>query len=400
MLRIPEAITTRLLKEQLDICERVDAICYRYSFSKREEWMAGVLICTLESYWRVCKTIMALGGNSEEGFVNAHFREPLLPVGIMEIAARDMQKLKIEDSMELIAYSETVACYPDTSLPKNHREKSEDTIESLIIVLTKRLGAGVQHVSPGFSSEWRRTSRIDQDRVCSMHLGLSSIGKNQNIASKRDSGRLLFTTLGTHSIFLGNDPVLHPEAVVFFSGNGNNGCYSPYDVGRGRWRLEVNFSVFNNSEDTYVIYDVYAKVYNRLKELRVLASVAHNMAVQLQIDNSILGEGKSTNLDTNDSLNVKLTLEASIFESLKTTIVFGLHVKYYEIDKNSIVHRTLPSDALFVFQHSREMGRQCHFVSRTAEQIKKRLRDEPSNPDVQEFCRSLLNIFEQHTATS
>ena len=93
-----------------------------------------------------------------------------------------------------------------------------------------------------------------------------------------------------------------------------------------------------------------------------------------------------------------LALDASLFESLKTTVVFGLLVDFYSVQKGSVVKRVLPSDALYVFQHVSDMGSKCHFVSRTINEIKARIKAEAASSDVRDACQSLLKTFDQHIA--
>ena len=239
-------------------------------------------------------------------------------------------------------------------------------------------------------------ARSQGNDVCARKLGTSNLSKTTGHQPRPNSGSVLFVTLTTEDRFLTDDPVSHPEATIIGEGNRQGGVFSPYKLARGSWRLTVHFSVFNNTKLPCVVYDLHAKVYNRVKEMKVPATAGYSMAVQLSIDNSILGQHAPVPLSQGECLNVALAVEASLFETLKTTVVFGLLVDCYTVVGNAPTKRSVPSDALYVFQHVEPMGSKCHFVSRTAEQIRRRMIEEKCKSEVQESCRSLLASFDQH----
>lgn len=410
-MRIPKFIEKDLSEGQRILCAKVISVCRRYSEKSQEELFTGALLYCLEVYLRVCVTIDECGGDTVEGFVQAHFRPQVLPGDVMNIAARAMRKLTFDDANEILALAEELGNFRRWDVAKlgspsfhgsHNSDSSVRTVWSLVEWLSQKI-----------STEWNGStsmheyigappSGIESEYVCSKSLGISRFSKAKGDGFQSDSDRVLFVTLGTDSKFLTDDPVSHPEARIFTEGNPQGGLFSPYDFGRGCWRLTIHFSVFNNTDSTCVVFDLHAKVYNRLKKKPgVLASVGHSMAVELLVDNSILGQHAPVNVDPKDSLNIALSLEASLFETDQTTVVFGLLVDYYLVHGNSPVKCGLTSDALYIFQHKWEWKTsKCHFVARTIEEVRKRMKEEPTNLEVQESCRSLLRIFEQHKELS
>lgn len=370
------------------------AVCRKYPRADQNDWVAAILLHLFESYLRIAVTMerdgdLSVAGRTES-FVRAHQEAPLLPPYLMDIAATAMRYLEVEDSCRLIAFAEESAHF-------RKRGASLRESQALLDALAKEFQRGCGGAVAPREAARRRTSEFEAQRVWETSLGASRTARGRQATAASRDGRLIFLTLGDpRQEFLTDEPVSHPEAIVFAQGNRQGGSFSPYGVGRGSWRLTIHFSVFNNTANSCVVYDLHAKVYNRQKDAKVLATVSHSMSVELLKDNSILGRHAAVNLDPGDSLGVSVALEASVFESPKTTVVFGLLVDFYAIENGAAVTRTLPSDALYVFQHELSMGPGCHFVSRTVDQIRSRMKAEAGNADVQEACRSLLKCFDQH----
>ncbi len=394
-MKIPENIEVDLSGDEGTLCDKALAACQKYSHAAEENWVAGILAYLFESYLRLSVALDANTDASADGrarcFAEAHEAPPLLAPHLMNIAARAMRRLTVRDCCEVVAYAETLAQF-------GHRGASLRGTKALLDWLSKRLRSDTAETQTAAGAERKRASHFIAQQVFETQLGASRLLKMKCGAPSSNTNGLIFLTLGTDDEFLTDDPVSHPEATIFSQGNRQSGLFSPYAIGRGTWRLNIHFSLFNNTKKTLVVYDIHAKVYNRLKDAKVLATVGHSMSVELLKDNSILGKHPPVNLDPKDSLNVDLALEASLFESLKTTVVFGLLIDFYSVENGSAVKRVLPSDALYVFQHVSEMCSKCHFVSRTIDEIKARMKTEAANSEVQDACQSLLKSFDQHIA--
>jgi hypothetical protein len=401
-MKIPDSIMARVPDDFRMIYDQVVAICARYPVSRQNSWSAGVLIFALETYVRIAKSVeMNLERGNEEmvaGIVDAHFADPVLSDSLLELAARSMQKLQVPDAIRIVAYAEEIAARPFPGQSPGYFSASLPVLQELVDLLAARMSPAAG--SSRFQFDVARAPRVAGSTPCRTNLGASRLSRRPagypSGARQTRQGGLVFVTLRTDAEFLTAEPVSRPEGTVFLKGNPKGGLFSPYGIGRGSWRLNIHFSIFNSFPSTVVVYDLHAQVYNRLNDTGVLATVAHTMAVELAQDNSILGTHAPVNLDAGDSLTVSLAMEASVFENPKTTVVFGLAVDYYTVADGSAVRRFLASDALYVFQHSSDMGSKCHFVSRTREAIEERMRNEQGNPEVQSLCRTLVSIMQQH----
>jgi tetratricopeptide (TPR) repeat protein len=169
--------------------------------------------------------------------------------------------------------------------------------------------------------------------------------------------------------------------------------------GRGRWELTVGFTVHNLTPQTISLHDLRAHVYYATGVEMPLMMVIHRARIELTQDNSIFSDGRAFILRPKEVEQIELVMETSLYDTLSTTIVFGLFADYQAVEHKKAVTHRLPSDKIYIFQHQEQFPPgKCHFVARDAAGIRARAQEEPSNKVVQDMCESMEKIYQLHTA--
>jgi hypothetical protein len=383
--------------EESVLLKEVHAICAKYNDADYQKRLTGVLLFCFESYLRIHYCTRQCDGDYTQGFVEAHSAAPLYPSHLMQLGAKWMKTLQLEDRARLVAVAEQSALsFYRLAEIKNSRATGAQKNERTIGIARKAdRGANAGETGDSHLSLKALETPID---VFSKRLGRSPVAIRSGTPSDLVSDQIHFVTLKTEATFISEKIDLCPEATLCAIGPSVDGGVSPYGWGKGKWKLTIHFSVFNATKTTCVVYDIHAKVYNKLRHTVPLATVGHSQAIELACDNSIVGRQNPIHIEPNKSLTVALALETSLFETpVLTTIVFGLFVDYFAVETSSASKHRLPSDAVFVFQHRPEWKTEmCHFVHRVAESIKARASKEGNDADVQDFCRTLLGIYSWH----
>lgn len=168
--------------------------------------------------------------------------------------------------------------------------------------------------------------------------------------------------------------------------------------GRGKWELTIGFTLHNSQQSSVSVHDIRAHVYYVSGVEMPLAMVIHRARIELTEDNSIFSDGLGFLLQPMEIEQIEFVLETSLYDTLMTTIVFGLFVDYQFTEGREVKTKRLPSDQIYIFQHRRDLDPgKSHFAGRNEASIRARAQEEPSNVVVQEFCESLQNIFQIHS---
>jgi hypothetical protein len=189
-----------------------------------------------------------------------------------------------------------------------------------------------------------------------------------------------------------------PEACVWSMGDPHNSAPSTFLWGRARFELHIYFSIWNRGSMHATLVDVRSRLYEVSPFRRPLACVVHRARIELLQGNSILPTGRTYRIDPGQNLDIDLVFETSVFDTMFTTLVFGViaNVRYAGGDGVSGVAE-IPSDHIYVFQHDCEWkGKKAHFVSMTGTSLEARALSEPDNAEVQEFCAALKTTLERH----
>ena len=161
----------------------------------------------------------------------------------------------------------------------------------------------------------------------------------------------------------------------------------------GKFELHIWFFVHNQSLEAIRLKDVKAHVYHvSMYQLRP-AMIVWAPKVELAMDNTADLSSIPDPLAPGEDQPVHLVFETSVFDTLFTTLVFGLSVNYSKGDPSSLVLR-IPSDRIFIFQHDHRWGAErSHFVSRSEDEIDEVQAQTGSH---KEFFDSLRLILKTH----
>jgi tetratricopeptide (TPR) repeat protein len=200
-----------------------------------------------------------------------------------------------------------------------------------------------------------------------------------------------------------NDPLLREKptpggSTLWSMGHPDEVAPSQAVWGRGKWELTIGFTLHNLTVQTISLHDIRAHVYYVTGVEVPLAMMIHRARIELAQDNSLFSTGRGFILRPGDPEQIHLVMETSLYDTLTTTIVIGLFVDYQIVEQEKVVLHRLPSDKIYVFQHSRSTPEKCHFVARDSESIRARAQEEPNNRALQDFCQSLDEIYALHSS--
>lgn len=164
----------------------------------------------------------------------------------------------------------------------------------------------------------------------------------------------------------------------------------------GVFELDIFFYVHNLSDKPIKLKDIKAHIYHVSMFRLPPATIPYAPRVEMAMDNTADLQSIPNQVAPGKSQPIHLILETSIFDTLFTTLVFGLIV-YYSKDESGNSLYKLPSDRIYVFQHDHHWGTEkAHFVGRNEEEINK---IQAQTKGYQEFFKSLKRIFEIHTSS-
>ncbi len=211
-------------------------------------------------------------------------------------------------------------------------------------------------------------------------------------------GRLAFLTKGVKAIPLREKPTPNIRYPILSMGDPRQIAPSAAVWGRAKWELHIYFTLHNLSENKISVYDFHSNVYHVSDKILPLAMVIHADRIEVFQDNSIVGSGMSFDLEPCEMQHVDLVVETSLYDTLMTTIVFGIFADYQCQENSTVVRRRIPSDKIYIFQHHEHTHgtENCHFVGRNLNDIRARAAEDPGDASVQNFTAGLLEAYELH----
>jgi len=228
------------------------------------------------------------------------------------------------------------------------------------------------------------------------NLGKSAFAPSVATSLSNAQGTVLLQTLNITATPNEKRPIPIPERTIISLGDPRKGPPSRLVGTEAEFELKISLLVHNLSEGAIRLCDIKAHIYHVSMYSQRLAIVPWAPRVQLAADNTADLAAVGSDLSGGRAQPIDLVLETSVFDTLFTTVVFGLTV-FYEIAPRDVrtVHH-VPSDKIYIFQHDHHWGAsKCHFVSRSAAEIEERRQEAPGDHG---FFDSLLRIVELHTS--
>lgn len=224
-------------------------------------------------------------------------------------------------------------------------------------------------------------------------LGKSSVLESAPSARVTQSDRVLFETEKVFAVPLGVPGPPRLERSLVSIGDPRKSQPSRHVWHGGRFELHILFRIHNQSCHEITLNDIKAHVYHvSMYRLRP-GDMLWRPRIELTMDNTADLTAIADAVQPGDAQSVELVLETSIFDTLFTTIVFGL---FAFCGWDGVHHNVkVPSDHIFLFQHDhRWKAERCHFVSRDVAGIDRVAAETGSQP---EFFESLRKIHDRHT---
>jgi tetratricopeptide (TPR) repeat protein len=166
--------------------------------------------------------------------------------------------------------------------------------------------------------------------------------------------------------------------------------------GRSKWELHVLLTVRNGLSRDVTIHDLHANTYLVDGFERPLAMMVHRARVEISLDNSITADGV-IKLAPGEIQPLDVVLETSLYDTIMTTIVFGLVFDARIYSESGQTSSRLPSDCIYVFQQHPMWGLdKFNFKRHDEASIQRRLSEDPANKELQDFCENLQRIYTEH----
>jgi hypothetical protein len=207
---------------------------------------------------------------------------------------------------------------------------------------------------------------------------------------------IAFETESVDNMPLGVPKGTKPNASITSLGDSRTMAASSIYWKGGVFDLDIFFYVHNLSDRPIKLKDIKAHIYHVSMFRLPPATIPYAPRVEMAMDNTTDLQSIPNQVAPGKSQPIHLVLETSIFDTLFTTLVFGLIV-YYSKDESGNSLCKLPSDRIYVFQHDHRWGTEkAHFVSRNEDEIDQ---IQAQTRGYQEFFKSLKRIYEIHTAS-
>ncbi len=133
--------------------------------------------------------------------------------------------------------------------------------------------------------------------------------------------------------------------------------------GRSKWELHVLLSLHNGLNAQATIYDLHACTYHTTGIEMPLAAIIHRPRIEISLDNSIL-TAEEILLAPGEVQPLRIVLETSLYDTVMTTVVFGIIMDVRVYEPSGPRSLRLPSDRIYIFQQHPSWGTEkCHFVS-------------------------------------
>jgi len=229
--------------------------------------------------------------------------------------------------------------------------------------------------------------------VAKSHLGRSSVSAARP-DSKSSSGTLIFSTDRVTASIIGDSPSPRSEAILLGRPETEPSKGFGYT---GLIELRTFFSIHNVSELPATVYDFHASVYHVSAYRLPPLNLQYRPRIELTQDNSIIGQGKVYEIPSGRMQAFELVFETSLFDTGPTAILFGLFADFKLQASATVTNWRLPSDRIYVLQHSRHGGDLIHFVGRDRDEIRQRLRKAILQRQV---LNSFLRVITRHCVSA
>lgn len=225
----------------------------------------------------------------------------------------------------------------------------------------------------------------------------SSIGNPTNTTLRTTSARVVLATDEVKGVPLGEGPVPTLDRMLLSLGDPRKGPPSAFFGKGAKFELNIWFWVHNLLDEEVHLNDVKVDVYHASMYRARLAMIPWAPRLELAVDNTTRLTAAAMPIRRGCAQPIHLVFESSVFDTLFTTVVFGMTVDYSVTDAGATHKYRVPSDKIYIFQHDHHWGAtRCHFVARDAAEIthQKAL----SSGQYSQFFDSLEQIFGVHSA--
>src|SRR5260370_6883206 len=212
--------------------------------------------------------------------------------------------------------------------------------------------------------------------------------------------RLLFVTDGVKAFMMQPRAILGEDSTFGSMGDPYETAPSAALWGRAKWQLHILFTLYNESAYTLSVFDLQSHCYLVTGVERPLAMPIHRARIGLTQDTPLLSSGKTIVIGPHEAEAIDLVVETSLFDTLSTTIAFGLYVDYRWLRPDDSGPARIPSDNIYLFQHWAKSFDKCHFVPRNPNTIRDRLTQDSKNEELRQFCGELQAIYDLHACSA
>ena len=176
------------------------------------------------------------------------------------------------------------------------------------------------------------------------------------------AGRIVLSTVATKCSALWRSPKPQKASQVWPEQDNGNAPSRIVWCG-ATWRLSSFCHLHNLTNTEIILYDLHVNLYFVSGGTNPFGTVAHRPRIEITQDNSILNANKVYVVSPGDMFPFELILHSSVYDTLETTLVWGLFADVEVVLGNDVAKRRIASDAIFTFQHdgiSRRRG--WHFL--------------------------------------
>jgi tetratricopeptide (TPR) repeat protein len=218
----------------------------------------------------------------------------------------------------------------------------------------------------------------------------------ETVAPPAHAGSLAITTDGLSAVRLNHKPTPELSLTEWSMGDPREVAPSSALWGRSKWELHVLLTVRNGLPTDLTIHDLHANTYHVDGFETPLAMMVLRARIEISLDNSITADG-IIKLAPGEVQPLDIVLETSLYDTIMTTIVFGLVFDARTYSKASQTEFRLPSDCIYVFQQHPMWGiDKYHFKRHDQASIEHRRNEDPANKELQQFCLTLREANANH----
>jgi hypothetical protein len=223
-------------------------------------------------------------------------------------------------------------------------------------------------------------------------LNKTVVGPKGQMSASSEEHKLVCITEGVNAKVIEKAPQTR-EGTAIIGGDTPSEVYWK----GGKWELQIHLSLYNNSLSNILVYDFHTHVYHisAMGPFPPL-DLAYSPRIELAQDNSILSQGIRFRLAPCEFQPVDLVLETSLFDTIATSLVFGIFVDYEIPSVNDVKKCRIPSNDIYLFLHDHRWGvTRCEFAAENPNMIAVQAE---KNSSFNELWSSLQEIHTKHAA--